>query len=372
MTARVRSQSFVRPKGDGWNFDRSVHLGGGTVINHSEGIADQVNSPDCAPLTINKWYFDGMLMNRAPSQFGNSFVNFTPDALSTNTTWPNGSVSGLLTNEAYAANAAARTNPSRPYVDIIAEVLQLGGLIHTLRDQGQKLFSRTVYRRAGAMNLGAQFGTIPLVNDIRKICNFHDQVQRRIREIERLQGPKGLRRTIHMDSGSSSGKTGTIFMQSNFASVNAVFDRVTTVDVKAHVRWRAGGDLQRLKSAIGMERLAQAAVRGGTIDASTLWEAMPWSWLIDWGTNVGDYFKANRNIIPATLLGVYIMRHTRTQYTWKGTTFNTNPTGICTGGSFTRESKTRSTSVPVAPSAHFPFLSGNQVGILASLAVTRL
>lgn len=366
MTARVRSQSFTRYRGDAWNFDGSVHLGGNTIIDHSEGIADQYNSPDCAPLTINKWWFTGMKMDRAGSKFGNKFVGYTPDALNTNATWPIRGVSGLLDDVTYATRAAARTNPSRPYVDIPVNILELGDIAQLIRSTG-----RNIIERAAGHNLRYQFGIRPLVGDLVKLMNFRDQLSRRIKELERLQGPKGLRRTLSLDSGSSSGKTGTIFMQSNLASVNAVFDWVTSVEVKAHVRWRAGGGLGRLKTAADRERAATRAILGLTIDSSTLWEGLPWTWMIDWCTNVGDYFKANRNIVPATLIGVYIMRHTRTEYSWGGANFSSNPTGHCSGGSFFREQKLRSSSVPVAPTAHFPFLDGNQVGILGSLAVTR-
>jgi len=104
------------------------------------------------------------------------------------------------------------------------------------------------------------------------------------------------------------------------------------------------------------------------LDFATLWEAMPWSWLIDWGSNVGDYLKAHRNIVPAELQSVSLMEHSVTQAHI--------PASVIGGDLWIsqidvmKETKTRR-KVIVAPTAHFPFLTGNQLGILASLAITR-
>lgn len=116
-----------------------------------------------------------------------------------------------------------------------------------------------------------------------------------------------------------------------------------------------------------MSVLIHRSLYGLTVDASTLWEALPWSWMIDWASSVGDYFKANRNIVPATLMGVHIMRHTKTVHECDA---HISGTTTMEGIRVVKETKTRNPSF-VAPAAHFPFLSGNQMGILASLAVTR-
>jgi hypothetical protein len=52
-----------------------------------------------------------------------------------------------------------------------------------------------------------------------------------------------------------------------------------------------------------------------------MWNAMPWSWLIDWLSNVGDVLnnisaQADQRCVAQYL---YLMRHTTTKYTWHGT-----------------------------------------------------
>jgi len=155
---------------------------------------------------------------------------------------------------------------------------------------------------------------------------------------------------------------------------NAVWTGTSQKRISAHVRWIPNEDANHLSPG-EMSLLAQRAVLGYTngigIDLSTLWEVIPWSWLIDWCSDVGSYLSAKRNIIPATLQGVYIMEETVTRWTTPRLAWWSATNGIMDAGSFTRTQKKRYANVGIAPTAHFPFLNGNQVGILASLSVTR-
>jgi len=145
--------------------------------------------------------------------------------------------------------------------------------------------------------------------------------------------------------------------------------QTTCQSVRVHARWLPEPEFTSGLDPAGAERLAMRSLLGLTLDHSTLWEAMPWSWLIDWGSNVGSYFKATRNIIPATLSGVHVMRETETTFLGRGVSFGAP--GSQSPVNVKLKSKSRRPSF-VAPVAHFPFLSGNQMGILASLAVTRM
>jgi hypothetical protein len=239
----------------------------------------------------------------------------------------------------------------------------LGDVAMLVRNSG-----RSFLQRAGNANLKYQFGIAPLVGDLVKLLNFQDQLERRIKELEKLASPRGLRRTVLIGEYSATSSK-TLSCQSNQASIlNRPFSGKSTLIMKAHVRWKPEVELLSImKSSESMRALARRAVLGLTLDASTAWELIPWSWLIDWGTNVGTYFKANRNIVPAQLHGVHIMRHTKT--TWTTPNY---VSGLLTmsGIKATRTAKTRNPS-SVALTAHFPFLTGRQVGIVASLAVTR-
>lgn len=370
MAPRSRTLVMTRAKGTARNNSGTINIGGGTLNCYVSTCDDQTGPGDNAPFSVERWSFEGGLMHKQ-NLGGGGFFNYIPDALNVPGNWGHGSVSGLSLDSVYAISAAARSNPSRPYVDIPVAVAELGDLVHLIRETGRGLFSRTAYRRLGNANLGFNFGFLPLVNDIGRILNFQKQLDRRLDEIEVLRGPKGYRRTFSVDRASTT-TTINKSMQSNLATYSNVCTRKTSTEVRAHVRWFADPNHPLPpRGSREMRALAQRAVLGLTLDRSTLWEALPWTWLIDWGTNIGNYFKSQRNIIPCLPPHVHIMRHTLTHYTWPSKEFGSSPPGIADAGEFIRESKGRSASV-LTPTAHFPLLSGKQVGIVASLAVTRL
>jgi hypothetical protein len=113
--------------------------------------------------------------------------------------------------------------------------------------------------------------------------------------------------------------------------------------------------------------MAKRSIHGMTIDFSTLWEILPWSWLFDWGTNLGDYLKSKRNIIPASLQSISLIKETINRHEVPTLVSGNN---VMKGGVIITETKQRY-PVNITPEAHFPFLSGSQMGILSSLAVTR-
>lgn len=370
MAPRTRTSTLSRPKGIGRQ--NNVNIGGGTIQCGVSTISDQTGPGDNAPLNIDTWYFEGGVINKtATSSFVESFDNYTCDVFNTPANFPHGTIPGLLSNAAYAAKLAARTNPSRAYVDVPVVVSELGDVISLIRSTGRGVFRNTHYRRAGNINLSYQFGLLPMISDIRKILNFQEQVDRRVAEIKRLSGPKGLRRTVQLDVARSIATTSKSF-QSNYLTINMNCRRESSQIVRGHVRWRPDPSHPLPKSGSAEFRnMIRRTVLGLHVDSSTLWEAIPWTWLIDWGTNIGTYLKAQRNFIPCLPPDIHIMRRTDTDWTWNGKVVGASNPGFCSGGFFHRSAKTRSSAVP-ALTAQFPFLSGNQLGIVASLAVTRL
>lgn len=385
MGGRLRNLVTPGPKGTGYRVSDGLSIGGYQTNRSSQSCSDWVGPGDCYPFGVERWYHTGSECNRDGSQWSGQYLtDYVPDLLDYPEFWGHGSVSGLQPFTYIATNAAARTNPSRPYVDVPVNILELGDVYRMIRDHGRGIItdawelitlpraSRHV-RNAARTNLAYQYGLAPLVGDLVKMNYFRRETFNRMKEIRRLQGPKGLRRTINADAGSVEFQSGLAYMQSSLASTDSPdirWDGWTGVTVRAHVRWRAGGDLPKVTESAAMEGLVQRALTGMTLDASTFWEALPWSWLIDWGFGIGDYFKSHRNIIPAVLEGVWISQHTRTKYTQPGRSFAYGE-GYMNPGTFVRESKLRSYSMPVLPTAHFPFLSGTQVGILGSLSVMR-
>jgi len=338
----------------------------GPVSMDRASCTDEKLPGDCYDLTVSKVKFTGGELNSDPGGYYSARArdNYIPQGVNLN--WPqcwglSVPYPGELPDAAYAAAAVARTNPSRPYVDVPVNILELGDITSLVRSQGN-----TLIKQLGGNNLRLQFGIMPLVGDLVKLTQFYQAAHRRIDEIKKLNGPRGLRRTISLDTLSVS-EDKNEYLQ----TLDIPFRRQYTLtghrQVKAHVRWKAAYALDKLNQR-EMSNLATRAVLGLTVDFATLWEAMPWSWMIDWGTNIGNYLKANRNIIPASLVGVWLTKYSTVSTKMGPVDWSYHHMN---GLSVERTDITRR-KVVVTPTAHFPFLSGNQMGILASLAVTRM
>jgi hypothetical protein len=221
-----------------------------------------------------------------------------------------------------------------------------------------------------------QFLIAPLVSDIVKMTQLSRVVNDRIGEINRLFNGTGLRRTVKIFSGSRSALIPFVAQSAGiYVGYNAI--ATETVELKVHARWIPSGPCGLRPSNEVIRAWAIRSTLGLTIDASTLWEITPWSWLVDWFTGIGNYLKSQRNIVPATLMGVYPMTHTTTQWDCPGYPITAwwDPSyviGNLESARIVKSTKTRRSSFVSPFTAHWPFLDGRQMGIAASLAATRL
>lgn len=321
---------------------------------------------DNQDLSIYYYAMSGGRIN-GQTRAGAKFIDFLGTGWGSQSTF--GHYTGLYGNPsdiAVATSAAARTNPSRPYVDVAVSVLELADLVHSIKSIGD-----TILRKAAARNLELQFGLLPLVGDLDKMCNFHEALDIRLEELHRLQRSHGSRRTKQHGTFS---KSGYWQFQAQTQGVNASIRSYsnTVQKVSSHCRWLPTGSFRRLGND-AVRRLASDALLGIVrknwfrADMSTVWNAVPWTWLLDWAGTVGNYFAANRNIVPCYLAGCSVMRETTTE------TVCDRETGdglVVDEAHVIFRDRTRK-RVLIGPVAQFPLLSANQMGILASLSVTR-
>lgn len=337
-------------------------IGGGTYVSGFNDVDDVTGPGDNQLFQVDKFTTEGGEVNETPSSsFDSGFYNYVAQGYRTEANFPHVPIGNPPSLVSAATSAAARTSPSRPYVDVMTDLLQLGEIVKLVQTEG-----RSFIRHAARENIKFQFGVLPLVNDIRKLLNVEEQVKRRVLEIERLRGPKGLRRTVTI--GKYTGEqTKNLTVQSLYRLINRTVKGTTVQVTKAHVRWKPSVSLAHLNGPRELRAQARRAVLGSTVDMSTIWELIPWSWLIDWGTNVGEYLKLHRNIIPATLSSVTTTRHAVTD--WYGPGFADSNWSIAPFHA-RRTFIHRDVIVP-ALTAHWPFLTARQVGILGSLSVIK-
>lgn len=374
MAPRERSMSLGSYQQGFWRRFGSTS-GGGSIQLGNAFVSDHTGPGDCDPFHTERYFLDGGIIDQAydPGWWGAYFEGYMADGVSPANFPHLGMTVPVPSTEEAALSAAMRTSPSAPYVDVITNVLQLGELTTLIRNKGYELLRQrnsAVNRNIANNYIKYQFGIAPLVGDIVKLSRFQDQVARRVQQIEKLKSKGGLRKTVDIGIYDRSATYG-LTLQSQGTFVGTTVSAHTKMVMSAHCRW-IPTDIPAISTPKLMRNLAMKAVLGATIDYGTLWEILPWSWLIDWGFNVSGYLRANRNIVPASLTDVVVMTHTMTNSSTPalgpfqndyGRTFSAVNMG--------RDTKRRVRSY-VSPAAHFPFLSGSQMGILASLAVTRM
>nr|APG77026.1 hypothetical protein [Beihai levi-like virus 11] len=351
-----------------------------TYTSSNESCEDVVLEGDNHPLTINKSRRKGGLIN------GNELSNRTgynwyswPCTFQVANSWSytHNSISAPNTDTAYATETLKRTNPSRASVDLgvtIAEMKEIPSLIKDgyalakdkLPSKWQKA-SVAGLRKVAKANLIVQFGIMPMIGDAQKLFIFRDLVDQRVRELKRLQ-ERGLRRTVTLWEGENISTRPSELVQSQGVSLRCDLTKTTKMTVRGHVRWRTSSSFPESESELVSR--AKSAVLGETVDVSTLYELMPWSWFIDWFSSLGDYISANRNLVGAIPDTPRIMKHTQSIITSKNHTTSNNGQVTLTPFDNTVDSKTRRL-VSAGLSAHLPFLDGRQASILGSLAVLK-
>lgn len=291
-------------------------------------------------------------------------------------TSPSG-MSGLQSDSWYATELIKRTNPGRPSIQAVVSALELRELPGMLKEaydiRQNKLFrfiSRKAFRRlkiAAKLNLLIQFGILPLLSDLEKLGNFQDLVSARQRELERMRD-RGLRRTLTLDILSD------IQTQTAPLMGNELVTRIRRVTVKGHIRWYSIAPLPTAPKE--MRSLATKAVRGTDLDLDAFYQLMPWSWLLDYFTNLGDYIATVKNVIPCTHSKPSIMVEWDIQSTFDANAITSGSgskavTRYLDAGDF-RYSHKRRTPTNAAVSANLELLTPQQTSILGSLSIVKL
>jgi hypothetical protein len=226
--------------------------------------------------------------------------------------------------------------------------------------------------------LSWKWGLAPLISDLRKLLRFQELVEARFKTLDRLRKGETLRKRVNLDSGSKKVKSGRFVVQSWQVLFDGYWDDHYTHEVWGTVQWYTPS-WSGLAKATDRELMARAksTVAGMNSRSATmaLWELVPWSWLADWFSNVGDIIAACGNSTDLQFRGLCIMQHmTATRQLmhndlhWYDYELELEPLVVH------REKKYRFANVfPIAfPSLRLPVLTNSQLSIVGSLGVLRI
>jgi hypothetical protein len=272
-------------------------------------------------------------------------------------------------------------------------------LSETYRDGLPKLFGATLWkertraaRAAGGEYLNKEFGWDPLVGDVRTLARNITHAHAVLSQYERDSGQVVRRRyTFPVEQTST-----TSLVVSNFTPVlvpdgNSHFafwggGNPRTNVYKHSTSWKqvwfSGAFTYHLPSGYrSRNAMAEYAAKadvllGLNLSPETVWNALPWTWAIDWFSNAGDVVS---NLSDWATDGLvlkygYVMEHSFFTDTYfqmdeqgllKGSYFHTSPVIACV------ETKRREVATPFGFGLNWSGLSPRQLAIAAALGLTR-
>lgn len=246
----------------------------------------------------------------------------------------------------------------------------------------------------GSEYLNVEFGYKPLANDIAKLAVAVIDFQKNIEKAEKGSGEITRRGAkldtersnvlipftneppgILMPRGNSSNKEDQFFGTTSTATVE--LHKSLTRDV-----WFAGAYTYYLSAGDNlvqkMKRYSQLAemLLGGTLTPEVVWQVTPWSWLIDWFSDM-DVFMTNVTALrddSNVLRYAYIMCETHEVWTKRVSGINPRATSsfpTYLQSSWSRTTKQRRQATPYGFGLDLNSLSNRRWSILGALGMTR-
>lgn len=296
----------------------------------------------------------------------------------------------------------ARSNPSRAKVDVPVFLGELRDVPHMFLDVFQAMsritkssYSRRlstkerlnhaakqaaleVFPQGDKWFIANQFGWEPLVSDVEDFFRLGNAIDQRAKQLANLKEFGATSRNVVLESYSAATPPQKRMIHSAGIFCYAMRSTSRTYRKWGSARWQldANGRLAQTKDLDDVRRLASSAIKGMTVDAHTAWSLTPWSWLIDWASNAGDWIESSRNVIGASPSGKVCLMTERT-ISLKEDSAGPDPlvfklvgqTGTANGFYRTRQ---RTVHAPFnIPAFRMPILTNRQSAILGALATMR-
>ncbi len=276
----------------------------------------------------------------------------------------------------HAISACAPTNKHANAFEFIGELY---------RDGLPAFFGvNTALRRDVAGEyLNYEFGIKPLVSDIKSLIDAYKKADKYMAQYQRDAG-KLVRRGYSYPPKKEVTLDTSVSGVSPFGNIPAPlysnrYGTLRTVETTSTERWFSGAFTYLAPDPRGLSAIRDALAKydnliGGLPTISGIYNLAPWSWLIDWVTNMGDVLN-NVSMMASDGLIMqygYMMEHKvrHTQYTHTGATL-INGTPVNAVQDFITESKHRVRASPFGFGFDISALSSRQIAILTALGFTQ-
>jgi hypothetical protein len=282
---------------------------------------------------------------------------------------------------AWGATAFSKMKPDKPNMQALNAIYELREVPEMLRQR----FHGSGLHEIGDYYLALQFGWKPLLTDIRNFVLTHINAQRKLEQLLRDEGKTVRHRISLVDS-----TTPLVFQDAVFNGLSAGLvtqfykdggrirktqNSSSKVWASARFRyWLPGGPRD-----VNWTRNMKARIFGFKPTPSVIYNAIPWSWLVDWFSNLGDVIDNLDTSIVDRLAAdyFYVMRQEEliNEQTATCTFFDAitgGPITVTATSRYVSGCKSRLVGDPFGFATPQNSLSGVQLSILGALGLSKL
>lgn len=199
-----------------------------------------------------------------------------------------GSDSSFIDPAAALTKVASWTSPGKATVSLPNFIFELKDLPSMLWNRGKQKQGNSVAEQ--------NFAWDPLLSDTAKLFQFPAQFERKLRELNAIYDrPGGLKRQRVVAEGHAR-STSVVAAHSWICGVSVERTNHTLSRQWASLSWKPlFGAFSEKPNAVALANKAAATIHGWRANPAILWDALPWSWLVDYFTNMGDLIEASSN-----------------------------------------------------------------------------
>jgi len=196
----------------------------------------------------------------------------------------------------WQTKAIANMSPVRADTGIPLFLFEFKDFPEMLQHAGRVLARRARASDYPGSYLAYHFGWAPLVNDLRTLFDIAKKINDRSNYLRNLERGSKIKRTLRSGLADSSSSVTSLYSLPAWPSqwlykANVETRTLVKVWYTANAKLAPGitlpssnGDLKSLSTRISL---------GLTSNPAAVWDFVPWTWLIDYFGNVGDFMQAN-------------------------------------------------------------------------------
>lgn len=275
-----------------------------------------------------------------------------------------GSPTRTAQNNEYALHLIVNSHPFLPVFSVPVAIKELVE-VASLFELAAKSFAGFV----GGAYLNYRFGWKAFVRDVKTLSTITEDLESRIKDFNRLLEDGRSRKRMTLKDERSTSVTSNIFLQSSYGvTIKGDLRHTRSMKTWGTLTWGVNDD--QLLPVDDLERFNLAwrtLFDLQEIDPETMWNLIPFSWLVDYFLNVGAVLQSQHMRYQIQPRDICIMRH----FTHVATTAVTQkPASISIGneGRYLREIKSRDVvNAPTMPTISFDLLRGDRWKVILAL-----